>query len=135
MAKNTVSSGHEFFYCIFTYAVRFLCPLSASSMSLCFLYFQAAHCSFPVLLATSQDHSNWLNQSLQQFNHTLPLVFPLTSRKWPAILIADTFRNENLISAQLSRNRTALDLSTRQPGIGRALQQYARAANPALLIW
>lgn len=30
----------------------------------------------PVLLASSQGHSNWLYQSLQQLNQTLPLCFP-----------------------------------------------------------
>lgn len=37
-------------------------------------------------------HSNWLSQSLQQFNQTLPFGSPLLSRKWSAILIDDTFR-------------------------------------------
>lgn len=41
--------------------------------------------------------------------------FPL--RKWPAILIHNTFRDKNPIAAQLSPNRTALELSTQQPSI------------------
>lgn len=67
--------------------------------------------------AAGQDHSKQLNQLLQQFYHTLPLVFTLTLRKWPAILIHNTFRNKTPITAQLSHNTTALDLSTQQPSI------------------
>lgn len=40
----------------------------------------------PVLLASKQDHSKRLHQSLQQLNQTLPLFFPLISSKWPAVL-------------------------------------------------
>lgn len=56
-AKNTVFRI-IIFSCIFTYHIPFICPLPVCSISLCFLYFQAAHNSFPVLLAMGQDHSN-----------------------------------------------------------------------------